>query len=95
MSDGVGWPEFEQWLLAHGLDPRDIAEIVWRPPHAGAGYPNENKPQCLEVLTYLRNEDGHRYRDPATGEAATETRVVPMLHLPAVEAVRVLYQPAG
>jgi hypothetical protein len=84
MSDGVWWPEFEQWMLAHGIDPRDTAEIAWRPPLAGAG----NRPQYLEVLVYLRNADGDRYRDPATGDAATETRFVPMLHLPAVEVTR-------
>jgi hypothetical protein len=84
MSDGVWWPEFEQWLLAHGIDPVDTAEIAWRPPTAGAG----GQPQRFEVLTYKRNADGNRYRDPETGEAATETRVVPMRHLPAVEVVR-------
>jgi len=86
MSDGVFWPEFEQWMLAHGLDPRDTAEIAWRPPHAGAGDPDENWPQRLEVLVYKRNEDGHRYMED--GEIAAETRIVPMLHLPAVDVVR-------
>jgi hypothetical protein len=85
MSDGVWWPEFEQWLLAHGIDPKDTAEIAWRPPHAGAGDPDENRPQCLEVLIYKRR-DGQRYME--NGEPATETRIVPMLHLPAVEVIR-------
>jgi hypothetical protein len=89
MSDGVWWPEFEQWLLAHGLDPKDTAELAWRPPHAG----NWGGPQCIEATVYLRNGDGHRYRDAATKEPATETRVVPMRHLPAVEVIR--YRPAG
>jgi hypothetical protein len=88
MSDGVWWPEFEQWMLDHGLDPKDTAEIAWRPPHAGAGDPDEDRPQSLEVLVYLRNEDGHRYFDPTTKEPATEIRVVPMRHLPAVEVTR-------
>jgi hypothetical protein len=86
MSDGVWWPEFEQWLLAHGIDPKDTAEVAWRPPHAGAGDPDEHRPQALEVLVYKRNENGQRYMED--GEAATETRVVPMLHLPAVEVTR-------
>src|SRR5215216_6170175 len=76
MSDGVFWPEFEQWMLAHGLDPRDTAEITWRSPHAGAyGGGMENGPQSLEVLVYKRNENGRIYKD-ASGGVATETRIV-------------------
>jgi hypothetical protein len=82
MSDGVWWPEFEQWMLAHGINPGDTAEIAWRPPNAGFS----DRPQCLEVLVYKRDENGQRYIKD--GEAATETRVVPMLHLPAVEVTR-------
>jgi hypothetical protein len=92
MSDGVWWPEFEQWMLAHGIDPADTAEIAWRPPSAGCN----DGPQCLEVLVYKRGENGQRYaiRDDAGQlQAATETKVVPMRHLPAVEVVR--YRPAG
>jgi hypothetical protein len=84
MSDGVWWPEFEQWLLAHGIDcdRERVAEVAWRPPSAGAG----DRPQCLEVTTF-RLRDGHPYK-AVDGDVATETRVVPMLHLPAVEVVR-------
>ena len=82
MSDGVWWPEFEQWIRAHGLDPSDIAELAWRPPTEAY-----HRPQCLEVLIYKRNENGRLYKD-ASGGPATETRVVPMLHLPAVEVTR-------
>lgn len=91
MSDGVWWPEFEQWMLAHGINPGDTAEIAWRPPHAGHGPEEDGRPQCLEVLIYRRNADGNYYRDPVTGDIATETRVVPMLHLPAVEVTRYRY----
>jgi hypothetical protein len=84
MSDGVWWPEFEQWMLAHGLDPNDVAELAWRPGTSG----NFGRPQCIEALVYLRSTDGHRYFDPVTKEPATEVRVVPMRHLPAVEVIR-------
>jgi hypothetical protein len=83
MSDGVWWPEFKQWMLAHGIEARDTAQIAWRPPTAGAG----DQPQCLEVTRYKRNADGNHYLDER-GEIATETRVVPMLRLPAVEVIR-------
>ena len=87
MSDGVWWPEFEQWIRAHDLDPADIAEIAWRPPTAGGIAAAYERPQAMEVLLYKRNEQGRLYKD-ASGDAATETRVVPMLHLPAVEVIR-------
>lgn len=87
MSDGVWWPEFEQWIRAHGLDPSDIAEITWRPPTAGAIAEAYRRPQSFEVLVYKHNESGRLYKD-ASGEVATETRIVPMLHLPAVEVIR-------
>jgi hypothetical protein len=84
MSDGVWWPEFEQWLLDHGINPEHTAQLCWRPPHAGAG----DRPQCIEVTTF-KLRDGQRYMDK--GEVATETRIVPMRHLPAVEVIR--YRP--
>lgn len=87
MSDGVFWPEFEAWMLAHGIDPGQTAEISWRPPHAGAS----DRPQCVEVTTY-KLRDGRRYQIE-DGMAATETRVVPMRHLPAVEVIRYRTEP--
>jgi hypothetical protein len=85
MSDGVWWPELKQWLLAHGIDPdtEAVAEVAWRMPSAGV----DSRPQCLEVTTFRRNGDGKHYLGE-NGEVATETRVVPMLHLPAVEVTR-------
>jgi hypothetical protein len=83
MSDGVFWPEFEQWMLAHGINPGDTAEIAWRPPSAGCN----DGPQSLEVTVYKRDEDGKRYLIKAD-QVATETKIIPMRHLPAVEVVR-------
>jgi hypothetical protein len=81
MSDGVFWPEFEAWMLAHGIDPQETAQLRWVPPHAGAG----DRPQTIEVTAY-KTRDGRRYLED--GEPATHTRLVPMRHLPAVEVVR-------
>jgi hypothetical protein len=84
MSDGVFWPELKAWLLAHGIDPdaEGVTEVAWRMPSAGI----DSRPQCIEVTTF-RQRNGKSYLDE-NGEVATETRVIPMRHLPAVEVIR-------
>lgn len=79
MSAGelVTWPEFERWLADHGIDPKDTAQLTWRPPHAGA---TADGPQAVEVTTYLRDSFGRRYVEGGT--PAVTTRVVPMRRLP-------------
>ncbi|NEA67538.1 hypothetical protein [Streptomyces sp. SID12488] len=52
------------WLRANGIDPNDV-------PHEG---PITIDGQCIRYAALLRNEDGHRYVDQATGDAAREER---------------------
>jgi hypothetical protein len=88
MSDGVFWPEFEQWLREHGIEPGDCyrVEVAWTPKtiHGGQEW---RGPVGMEASLWLRR-DGFRYRDPETGDVASVTRTIPMRHLPAVDVVR-------
>jgi hypothetical protein len=88
MSDGVFWPEFEQWLRAHDIEPDDCSEIrvTWTPQSVhGAG--SWEGPVHMVVDLWLRR-DGFRYREDGTGKVASVTRTIPMRHLPAVEVIR-------
>jgi hypothetical protein len=86
MSDGVFWPEFKAWLETHGIDVNECAEVVIRfTPASVHGY-GSGFPVCMEATMYLRNDLGLRYLDQDV--VATETRTIPLRHLPCVEVVR-------
>ncbi|MGW3651888.1 hypothetical protein [Streptomyces sp. NPDC000878] len=57
-----------EWLRANDIDPNDVA-------HEG---PITIDGQCIRYAALLRNEDGHRYVDQATGGAAREERTAPL-----------------
>lgn len=67
-------PEVVAWLTANGIDPADVpvdGEITIEVQNlAGDRY--------VRYSALLRNEDGHRYLDPATNEAAQEERIAPL-----------------
>jgi hypothetical protein len=89
VSDGVFWPEFEAWLLEHGINPGDCyqVQITWTPKsvHGGGSF---DGPVRMEVGLYRLNEQGRPYTRIENNQVATETRLVPMRRLPAVEVVR-------
>jgi hypothetical protein len=65
-------PALQDWLRVNGLEPRDvdIAPITIE---------QHNGQRVIRYTAALRDADGHRYRDPVTGGAAREERVVPLI----------------
>jgi hypothetical protein len=91
VSDGVFWPEFEAWLLEHGIDPGDCyqVQITWTSESVhGRTRDSFDGPVRMEVGLYQLNEQGRPYTRVENNEVATETRMVAMRRLPAVEVVR-------
>ncbi|MGC5034104.1 hypothetical protein ACPXCS_06255 [Streptomyces sp. DT190] len=67
--------ELCEWLRANGIAPEDVSigeEITIEPLTFGGD-------QVIRYTAHLRNADGHKYLDEATGEAAQEERVVPLV----------------
>ncbi|MEV6614254.1 hypothetical protein AB0N31_10600 [Streptomyces sp. NPDC051051] len=59
-----------EWLCANDVDPNGVpieGPITIEPLTLGGQ-------RCIRYDALLRNEDGHLYVDPATGEAAREER---------------------
>ncbi|MEV0963273.1 hypothetical protein AB0J25_11905 [Streptomyces sp. NPDC049910] len=56
------------WLRANGIDPGDV-------PIEG---PIAIKDDSIQYAALLRDEAGHVYADPATGDAACEQRTAPL-----------------
>ncbi|MEH0623467.1 hypothetical protein QBA57_39640 [Streptomyces scabiei] len=68
-------PELRTWLQANGIDPCDVPvdeDIVIEPLTLGGD-------RAIRYTAHLRNADGRKYLDEATGEAAQEKRVVPLV----------------
>lgn len=68
-------PELREWLSANAIDPTDVAvheDIVIEPLTLGGD-------RAIRFTAYLRNAEGRKYRDEATGEAAQEERTVPLV----------------
>ena len=61
--------EVAEWLRANGINPDDV-------PIEGPITIDDG--QRIRYAALLRNETGHRYVDPATGEAAREERTAPL-----------------
>lgn len=82
MSDQVTWPQFRAWLSEHGIPIQHCykVQVSWT-----AETVNSEDPVRMEVSWWRTNEQGRRYIDDS-GEAASETRTIPMRRLPAVEA---------
>ncbi|MDX3162157.1 hypothetical protein PV369_43075, partial [Streptomyces scabiei] len=62
-------------LQANGIDPCDVPvdeDIVIEPLTLGGD-------RAIRYTAHLRNADGRKYLDEATGEAAQEERVVPLV----------------
>lgn len=57
-----------EWLRANGIDPDDVP--IEGPITIEQGH--------IHYTALLRNEDGHRYQDPGTGDAAREERTAPL-----------------
>lgn len=61
------------WLYANGIDPNDVPFegpiTIERDPLEG---------RRIRYAALLRNDEGHRYVDPATGDAAREVRTAPL-----------------
>ncbi|HEV8653145.1 MAG TPA: hypothetical protein VG276_28065 [Actinomycetes bacterium] len=91
MSDGVFWPELEAWLLEHGIRVADCYQVAirWTVDSVHGG-PTWNGPVRMQVDLWRNNEQGLRYVGQ-DGEIASETLMIPMRRLPAVEVVR--YRP--
>lgn len=68
-------PELRAWLTANGIEPCDVPvdeDITIEPLTLGG-----DRGICFTA--HLRNADGCKYRDEATGEAAQEERIVPLV----------------
>ncbi|HZX38444.1 MAG TPA: hypothetical protein VFF37_08975 [Streptomyces sp.] len=76
--DVLGTERHEQlkaWLRANCIDPAEVTvreAIVVEPLTLGGD-------RAIRHTVLLRNAEGHRYVDEATGDAAQEERVVPLL----------------
>jgi hypothetical protein len=88
MGDGVFWPELRAWLEEHGIPVDDCYQVVvaWNPASVHGGE-NWEGPVRMQVTRYRLDGQGRRYLT-ADGEPASETRMVPMRRMPAVEVVR-------
>lgn len=67
--------ELKAWLHANGIDPDDVpihAEITIEPA-------SRKGTQLIRHTAYLTCDHGHKYYDPATGDAAQEERTVPLV----------------
>lgn len=70
--------ELLAWLRANGIDPADVpfnSEIAIEPA-------SRKGAQLIRHTVYLRDETGHKYLAPATGDAAQEERTVPLVIAP-------------
>lgn len=68
-------PELRAWLRSNGIDPEDVtprADITIEPLTLGGD-------RAIRYTALLRNAEGHKYLDEATGEAAREERTVPLV----------------
>ncbi|MDQ1037274.1 hypothetical protein QFZ75_003690 [Streptomyces sp. V3I8] len=69
-------PELRDWLRANGVDPSDVPvheDITVEPLTLdGTG-------RVIRFTAYLRNAAGRLYLDEATGDAAREERIVPLV----------------
>lgn len=68
-------PELRAWLTANGINPDDVPvheDITIEPLTLGGD-------RAIRFTAHLRNADGHKYLDEATGEAAQEERIVPLV----------------
>ena len=67
--------QLKTWLRANCIDPAEVTvreAIVVEPLTLGGA-------RAIRHTVLLRNADGHRYVDEATGDAAQEERVVPLV----------------
>lgn len=71
-------PALQDWLRANVLEPRDL-------DLAPITIEQRNGQRVIRYTAALRDADGNRYRDPATGGAAREERTVPLLVEPPQE----------
>jgi hypothetical protein len=68
-------PELRNWLRANGIDPDDVPiseDIAIEPLTLGGD-------RAIRFTAYLRNADRCKYLDEATGDAAREERIVPLV----------------
>ena len=74
-----------EWLAEYGFSPDDVAslyiEIGWREPLGVTAW--------MEVDWYRKDEQGYRYRDPVTDDAARGHSTVPLHSFPALTPVSV------
>jgi hypothetical protein len=61
------------WLIANGIDPAVV------PIHAPISIETAKRRRLIRYTAYLRNADGRKYLDEATGDAAQEQRTVPLV----------------
>lgn len=67
--------ELQEWLRANGIDPGDVPvheDITIEPLTFDGG-------RAIRFTALLRNADGCKYLDEATGDAAREERIVPLV----------------
>lgn len=65
--------EFLSWLKANGIDPEDVPTNTEITVETGTG-----GDRVIHYTAFLRNEDGAKYLDEATGDAAHKERTAPV-----------------
>lgn len=68
-------PELRDWLGANGIDPSDVPvheDITIEPLTFDGG-------RAIRFTALLRNAEGGKYLDEATGDAARDERIVPLV----------------
>lgn len=71
-------PALHAWLRANGLEPRDV-------DRAPITVEQQDGQAVIRYTAFLRDGDGHLYRDPVTDGAAREERTVPLIVEPPEE----------
>ena len=71
-------PALQDWLRANGLDPRCVDK-------APITVEQQDGQAVIRHTAFLRDGDGHLYRDPVTDGTAREERTVPLVVEPPEE----------
>ncbi|GAA2694335.1 hypothetical protein GCM10010400_69870 [Streptomyces aculeolatus] len=70
---------YNAWLTANNINPADVPSDDGATPTELTLATSTDGVRVIRYTAFLRNEDGHKYHDPATNDAAQEQRETPLL----------------